>query len=621
MNLFETQEESQTKPKVDLNEILAALNNCKIFSIDLETTGFSVEDDYITIVSIACEVDGAIKGWAIETRDFPIELIGKTFYHIFHDPTKTVVFHNAGFDVKFLNKAGVFFTCRIADTMVMLWLVDEDRIRCGGYGLKENVLKFFNYKMASYEEARSLFGDFEKYAADDAIQTFKLFRLLEEKIQASGLTDWMWQVEMPIVRILIEVETRGVALDKAALKKLKAEAFKLLEDLEKKIYGKVGYKFDIASPKQLAKVLFEDKKIGMRKDGTNEFTARGKSGDWSTANDVLEAIKRDEHKKNPPKKDRELSLIELLLDFREINTQLNVFIKPLYDRCVTAPYIINPRFIQVGTVSGRFASKDPNYQNLPRKGGIRGAFIAREGYKIVRADLSQAELRLMAHMSGDSIMIDIYSNKGDIHQTTADACGVTRQAAKAINFGLIYRMSALRLQAQLALEGILITIEQAQDYVNKYFQKYVKVRQYHKKVENTVMERLKQTGEYGYVRTLGGRYRHLDKAYLTMKETAFSAITQAINTTIQGGVSDLIKVAMIDCTNIFREKGWLDPENGIWLAVIVGQVHDELLIECKEHLAEEVSKIVTYCMENAGRKFKIKVPMLADASIVSSLAK
>lgn len=604
--------EEQEKPKLNLNEIYQYLVDAPVISIDLETTGLSFENDSITIVSLACEVNGEIKGWAIQTRDFSVSVIHQVFRKIFNDTQKIIVFHNRGFDERFLNKYGVHFKCIVADTIPMLWLLDEDRVRCGGYGLKDNILKFFNYRMSSYEEARSLFGDFEKYAADDAVQTLRLFRLLEEKLKKLGLLDWMWSIEMPIAGIIVEMETRGVCLDKARLKVLKAEAFSQIEKLEKKIYEIVGYKFDISSPKQLAEILFVDKKYGMRDDGTNEFSQRGKSGQWSTSDDILKAMKR-----------AKIELTSVLLEFRAINTKLNTFIKPLLERCIESPYIIYPRFIQVGTVTGRFASKDPNFQNLPRKGGIRNAFIARKGYKFILVDYSQAELRLMAHMSGDPVMISIYLDpKGDIHQTTADACGVSRQAAKAINFGLIYRMFAQRLVDQLASESnIIISKEQAQDYINKYFKKYRKVREYHQKVEKTALQRLDQGGEFGWIKTLGGRIRKVDKLYLTMKETAFSAITQLINTTIQGGVSDLIKVAMVEIQNIFKKKGWLDPENNIWDAYICGQVHDEIIIECKEELVEECAKIASTCMENAGKKFKIKVPMIADAKIADHLGK
>ena len=622
MNLFEASQER--KPSVDLQEVKEALSKATIFACDLETTGLDRTEDKITIVALACENEqGEITGWAIETRDYPLEVINRELYDIFHDKEKTIVFHNASFDIKFLNHFGIYTNNKLADTMIMAWLMDEDRRRRGhpGFGLKANVLKFLNYKMSSYDEARSLFGDFEDYAADDAVQTLRLFRYYEKELLKIHLLEWFWKTEMPITKILIEVETRGVSLDKKQLKTIKREAWELLETLEKEIYEMVGYKFDVGSPKQLAKVLFGELKIGMRSDGTNEFSHRGKSGEWSTANAVMLAIGRSSP--NCRQSDHTKcghTLVGKLLKFREINTRQNVFIKPLLERCRISP-IIHPRFIQIGTVSGRFASKDPNYQNLPRKGGVRKAFVARPGHKIVKADYSQAELRLMAHMSGDPIMIQLYRAGEDIHQATADACGITRQAAKAVNFGLIYRMSANRLQAQLALQGIEIPIEEAFKYVKRYFRNYRKVRNYHKRVEQVVMQRLDQNGEYGWVRTLGGRYRRLDRSYLTDKETSYTAITQAINTTIQGGVSDLIKVAMVDCQNAFRKNNWLNPEQNIWHACIQGQVHDEIFVECKEEIAQDVSDIITHAMVNAGLKYKIKVPMNADAEIVDSLAK
>jgi len=622
MNLFEAAQ--PRKPSVDLQEIKAALSKATIFACDLETTGLDRFEDRITIVALACEDEkGEIKGWAIETSDYPLEVIYRELRDVFHDKEKTIIYHNASFDVKFLNHFGVYTSNRLADTMIMAWLIDEDRARRGnpGFGLKANVLKYLNYKMSSYDEARSLFGDFEDYAADDAVQTLRLFRLFEKKLADIKLLDWFWKVEMPTTRILIEVETRGVCLDKKQLKIIKKEAWVLVEKLEKEIHEIVGYKFDVSSPKQLSNVLFSELKLGVRSDGTNEFSHRGKNLEWSTAKAVIQAIQRSvsgckkfSHMKCGHR------LANKILEFREINTRQNVFIKPLLERCRISP-IIHPRFIQIGTVTGRFASKDPNYQNLPRKGGVRKAFVARPGFKICKADFSQAELRLMAHMSGDAVMMSLYRNGEDIHQATADACGISRQAAKAVNFGLIYRMSAKRLIGQLAMQGIQITEDEAYRYIKKYFRNYRKVRAYHKKVEKRVMQRLDANGEYGWVKSLGGRYRRLDHSYLTDKETSYTAITKAINFTIQGGVSDLIKVAMVDCQNVFRKNGWLNPENNVWDACIQGQIHDEIFVECREDIAEDVSEIITYAMVNSGKKYNIRVPMNADADIVDSLAK
>jgi len=615
MMLFDDQ--NDRKKSTDIYEIRRILEKVDIFSLDLETTGLDYFEDKITIFAFAAEVDGEVVGWTIETRDYPIKVIYEVFFDLFHNINKTIVFHNASFDIQMLNSAGIYINTLIADTRIMAWLLDEDRIRHGGYALKHCVLKHLGYRMSSYTEARSLFGDFEDYAADDAVQTLKLYYYFKEGLDKIGLTDWFRQVEMPITKLLIETEKRGVKLDKKQLKQLKIEAWGKVAEIEKQIHEMVGYKFDVASPKQLSNVLFSEFKYGMSSDGkTNKYSDRGKVhkitgkiGDWSTAVSVLEAMKQDG-----------IELAGLLLKFREINTRLNTFIRPNLERCRDNP-IIHPKFNQIGTVTGRFSSKNPNYQNLPRKGGIRRAFIARDGFKICRIDYSQAELRLLAHMSEDPIMIKIYLDNGDIHQVTADACGISRQGAKEVNFGLCYRMSAKRLQSQLAMQDIHFSIEECYSFVKKYFKKYKNVRDYHKRIEKVVMNNLDNNGEYGYIRTLGGRYRRSDREYLVNPETAFSGITQLINTTIQGGVSDLIKVAMVSLQNAFRKNGWLDPEHDIWDACIQGQVHDEIFIECREELADEVAAIAKKCMENAGRKYKICVPMIAEPEIVDCLAK
>lgn len=599
-----------TAQQINLDEILEALLAAELIACDIETTDLDIRECRVTSVQFAVERGDELVGWVINLDEtITLEYLAKKLAPALQDKTKTVIFHNASFDVQVLALRNFHFRTKLADTMLLAWLNDEDRKRHGSYGLKQCVLKYLNYQMSSYEEARSLFGNMDDYAADDAKQTLRLYHFFHKKLSEVNLINWFERVEMPVSRILIEAEMRGVKIDGEQLKIVKKECYLKLAEIQEEVFKLVGYKFDIASPKQLSRVLFDELKIGIGTNGINQFSERGKNGDWSTSNEVLEAMHRAGNK-----------LPSLLLDYRELNTRLNVFINPLLERFYYSP-IIHPRFVQTATVSGRLASRDPNYQNLPRKGGIRKAFVCREGYVILRCDYSQAELRLMAHMSNDPVMIEIYRSNGDIHQKTADACGISRQAAKSVNFGLVYRMSAKRLQAQLALQGIIISIEDAQSYVKRYFATYNNVRKYHNDVEKKVKERLVQNGEIGWVKTLGGRLRRLEKSFLENPELYYTAITQAINTTIQGGVSDIIKVAMVEIQRIFVEKGWLNPEAGVWDAYIQGQVHDELMVECKKELAEEVKKIVVRQMEAAGELYKIKVPMTADAKIVENLDK
>lgn len=627
MNLFISNSSSDNisaKNSFTLEEILEELLSVSIYALDIETTSLD-SSGRITIISIATRN----KSWAIEIRLFSLSQIIEIFKPVFSDPNKTVIFHNATFDVPYLNRHGVWFKNKIADTMILAWLFREDgqytklvdatgKVISSGHGLKHLVRRYLGHQMESYETARSLFGDFEQYATDDAKYTLELFFWLLTQLSKKEI-NWFWEVEMPITQIIIEMETRGVRLNPCQLKTLKKKALDRLDVLSKRITKLVGYEFDVFSAEQCGKALFDKLKIGDLGNGINRFSERGKSkgkdsiGAWSTSDDVLTTIVQCDGL------DRKSRLIaRIMLKVREIGTRLNTFIKPLLDRA-RENVIIHPSFIQIGTKTGRFASRNPNFQNLPKAGGVRTAFITRDGYVFIRSDFSQAELRLIAHFSQDPTMLHIYRTNGDIHGSTARACGVSRQEAKKINFGLCYRMSAKRLQGQLALEGIFITLEQAQDYVKKYFASYSGVRRFHKQVEIAAFNRLKQNGEFGYITTLGGRTRRLDKEYLTRQETSYTAVTQLINTTIQGGVSDLVKYAMFQIQNEFKNRGWLNPERDVWDAYLINQVHDEIIVEAKEEIAEEARIIISKNMENAGIEFGITVPMLAEANIVHNL--
>ena len=607
---------------ISIRETLAKV---KVYSCDIETVDLS-KNTRITTIIFACRVDGKDQGWVLHIKEYPVELITRILKPIFDDKLKTIVFHNAKFDIPRLRRHGVLSKNRLADTMIMAWLHDEDRIRHGGHGLKNCAKKYFGHTMFSYEDAQSLFGDFTQYALEDAIYTLKLYYFFYEKLfsKSPKLEKWFWKYEMPITQVLIEIETRGSCLDPVSLKDVQTDILSKLDQLEKEIYTEVGHRFDIGSPKQCAVVLFrsgeESSKFFTEEtsvldtDLADRFSEIGKSGDYSTANNVLKAMSYEG-----------IKLASLILKFRELNTRLNTFVRPSLKRCKVSN-IIFPKFFQT-TKSGRLRSRDPNYQNLPRRGGIRKSFIARPGYKIVKADLSQAELRLIAHLSNDPIMIDIYRNGGDIHQKTADACRITRQEAKAVNFLLIYRGSANRLQSELAKQGVAISKSEAHSYIKRYFDTYKKVREYHKNVENAIIARMDASEEAGihdgvvsYVMTLAKRKRRFTKEDLS-GEKRYGYITQGINTTVQGGVGDLVKMAMVDCQNEFKERGWLDPDHNVWDAYIHGQVHDEIFTECKVELAEEVAVVLTNCMENAGRKFRLRVPMPAEAEIRDNLAK
>lgn len=694
MNLLENIE---TEAYQTLSEIKKSLLVADTYSLDLETGGLDFTKDRITHISFATDTEK----WSLRLRSFDqdsriaINIIADSLREVFGDESKLVVLHNSKFDNLFLYQNGVFIKNKMACTMVMSWLIDEDPQRYP-HGLKELAKIELGVTMNTFAEATGLFASMEDYSAADPFYTLKLYRLFLPRLEKLGLLKDFWEIEMPILKILIDTEFRGVRIDGDQLKLLKAEAFEELEKLRKITHllasvdaeqirklqvslNEIAKKakedkketeissrqlahleslklipniFEISSPAQCARVLFDDLKIGMKdvesKTSDNIYSERGAIskavckcgwegkpkgigqlavvycpvcgatatpiGIFSTDDDSLKKMAMDNY-----------SIADSLLSYRAVNTRLNNFIKPLLDRYRESE-IIHPQFVQIGTVSGRFASKNPNYQNLPRKGGIRKCFIARKGYKIIKSDYSQAELRLMAHMSQDPTMIHIYNNDGDIHQMTADACGLKgkegRQVAKIINFSIVYRVSARRLQGQLALDSKqIVTLEEAEDYIKKYFAKYPCVKIFHKKVEDVCMARLASDGKFGWVTLLGGRLRRMDKDYLAGKETHYTAITQLINSVIQGGVADMIKFAMVNIQKTFIEKDWLDSSRNLWRANTSGQIHDEILAEAEDSIAEEVKHIVETKMYEAGTHFKIKVPMTTDAHVVDSLAK
>jgi DNA polymerase-1 len=360
------------------------LAEVSVYSCDIETVDLS-RNTRITAIIFARRIDGEDEGWVLYTKDYPVGLISRIFDPIFRDKSKICVYHNAKFDVPRLNRHGIYIKSRLADTMVMAWLLDEDRIRHGGYGLKHCTKKYLGHTMSSYEDAQSLFGDFTQYALEDALYTLKLYYLFYELLFSNSpkLEQWFLNYEMPTTQVLIDVEMRGSCLDPPCLKEVQTDILSKLDKLEKEIYKEVGHQFDIGSPKQCARVLFRSGNscsefFAADSDVIDEslaerFSSIGKSGDYSTSNQVLKAMSYED-----------IKLASLILKFREFNTRLNTFVRPSLNRCKVSN-IIYPKFFQT-TKSGRLRSRDPNYQNLPRTGGIRKSFVARPGYKIVKAD-------------------------------------------------------------------------------------------------------------------------------------------------------------------------------------------------------------------------------------------
>jgi DNA polymerase-1 len=423
-----------------------------------------------------------------------------------------------------------------------------------------------------------------EYAAEDADITLRLKNVLEPKLQKGGVEDLFWQIEMPLVPVLAEMEMNGVRIDTNALRET-SEAFTArMEELERRIYELAGETFNIASPKQVGDILFGKLKIIDKPKKT-------KTGQFVTSEDVLQAL-RSKHE-----------IVADILAHRGLKKLLGTYVDAL-------PKLINPRtghihtsFNQTITATGRLSSSDPILHNIPVRGEdgkeIRKAFIPEEGCLFFSADYSQIELRVMAHLSGDANMLEAFREGYDIHAATAAKIyhesidTVTRDQrtkAKRANFGIIYGITVFGLAERLEIER-----SEARQLIDGYFETFPQVKEY--------MERAKEEArEKGYVETFFHRRRYLPDINSANAVTRGFAERNAINAPIQGSAADIIKVAMIRIHERFKREGIRSK--------MILQVHDELNFSVLPEERETVEHIVLEEMQAA---YPLQVPLVADA--------
>ena len=589
--------------------VLAYIESCTEFAFDTETDGLSWDRRWIGF-SFSVYKDGAYTGWYIplahEKGDDLFSLMptnagrsdaDKIIYHIFKKGN-TVWIHNAKFDLKVLRNEGYdieSIECGILDTIGVSWLLEPERP--GGHGLKNLVPSILDKQMGSFDQFKlyaknsyAPIGTMGKYAIDDAVLLLELAHRLYPCL-SEPLKKVFHELEMPLVRIMEEVEHYGFKLDVDTLKELGIALKEKVDDIEgdfKKMFGDGAL---ISSTQWLSNNL-----VG------NIWGTRGelsKNGKHSTDANALEAWASGEviGTSHVGRK-----VAKRVLEYRKASKLYSTYCKKLVDTADSKGRI-HGSFNQWGTGTGRFSSSKPNLQNIPsgrsKEGDlIRRAFIAEEGYKLIVADYSQVELRVTAHLSGDPIMTKIYQENGDIHQMTADACKCARYDAKAINFGLIYKMGAKTLSGQIDK-----TPAEAQDYIDKYFENYRGVAAFQDKLVAECRKR-------GYTWTITGRRRPLRNIDSTNFGLKNGDERKAINTQVQGSAADIIKIGMRNFYKTLRSQGYSSEDFRI-----VGQVHDEVVVEVKEHLADLVCKTLQYEMENA---VKLDVPLIAEPSIGDS---
>ncbi len=488
-----------------------------------------------------------------------------------------------------LSRKGIALKGELYDVMVASYILNPSR---RGYELADIAQDHLGQIVPS---SRDLMGSgvkatpFQSVPVDDAAQyaccradcVFTLVPVLDGEMENAELHDLFHNVEMPLVEVLASMEKRGVLLDYTLLKELSIQLGELLGASEETIYRLAGEEFNINSPKQLQKILFE--KLGFPR-------GRKTKAGYSTDVDVLTNLARS------------YELPAEILAYRSLAKLKSTYIDAL-------PALVNPdtgrvhtSYNQTVTATGRLSSSNPNLQNIPirtQEGKrIRQAFIASEGCEIVSADYSQIELRILAHLSGDLQLIDAFESGEDIHTRTAsEIFGVfpgmvseeMRRQAKVINFGVIYGMSPFGLARELG-----ISQKKARDYIDGYFSRFSGVLAFTEEILNMARER-------GYVTTLLNRRRYIPEINSSNVQVRQFAERMAVNTPIQGTAADLIKVAMLNISNRIKERGLS--------TCMIMQVHDELVFEVPLREKEEVMSIVTWEMENV---ITLKIPIKVE---------
>lgn len=520
-----------------------------------------------------------------------INLAFNQLRRIFCNDKMTIVMHNGKFDLQVLSSHGLFknttnanneLKAKILDTMVACWLLESDRTSFSLENLAERKLGLATIAYKDIVPKGGTFFDvpLEKateYASEDADLTWQLWEIFKTALEKSGLDKLFYEIEMPILLILAEMEQNGIRIEKEELNKYGIELSAQLQNIEKEIFEIVGHDFNIASPKQLQQVLFEERQL--------KTVKKTKTG-YSTDTSVLEELADQDP---VPAK---------ILEYRGLAKLISTYVDAL-PVLADSDSRIHTSFVQTGTATGRLSSREPNLQNIPvrdeagRK--IRMAFSAPKGRCLVSADYSQIELVILAHLSQDKNLCHAFNSGIDVHKATAALIfGVSqdevtpdmRRTAKTINFGVMYGMSAFRLAKDLK-----ITRTKAQDFINQYFQTYNGVRNF---IDKTV----EACEENGYVETIYKRRRFISTINSKNKTEKAGAQRIAVNTPIQGSAADIVKIAMI---NVHKELKDKYPS-----AKLLLQVHDELIVECDENEKDNVASLIKETMENV---IKLQVPL------------
>ena len=563
----------------------------EILSLDTETTSTNAIEAELVGLSFSVKEHEAFYVPVPSERE-EAEKVVAIFKPIYEDERILKVGQNIKYDIEVLRHYGVEVRGRLFDTMIAHYLLQPELRHNMDYMAEV----YLNYKTIHIEELigpkgkqqanmRDLPpGEIYEYAAEDADITLRLKNVLEPKLKEVNAERLFWDIEMPLVPVLADMELTGVRLDTEALRETSQGLGKRLEELEQRIYQQAGHSFNIASPKQVGDVLFDEMKLV-------EKPRKTKKGQFVTSEEVLQQLRG----KAP--------IVADILDYRGLRKLLSTYIEAL-------PKLVNPKtghihtsFNQTITATGRLSSSDPNLQNIPVRDDdgkeIRRCFIPEEGCLFFSADYSQIELRIMAHLSGDENMIASFNGGHDIHAATAariwhkrieEVTPDERKKAKQANFGIIYGITTFGLAQRMSISN-----NEAKSLIDGYFATFPKVHEFMEKAKESARQR-------GYAETLYHRRRYLPDINSQNATVRGFAERNAINAPIQGSEADIIKVAMIRIHDRFRREGIRSK--------MILQVHDELDFSVLPEEKELVERVVIEEMQGA---CQLSVPLTADA--------
>ncbi|OBX09743.1 DNA polymerase I [Gallibacterium genomosp. 3] len=572
------------------------LANATLFAIDTETNSLNYMQAKLVGLSFALENgEAAYLPLQHHYLDCPPQLdinqVLTTLKDVLENPAIKKVGQNLKYDVTILARHGIQLAGIAFDTMLESYTLDST----GRHNMDDLAKRHLNHDTIHFEDiagkgkTQLTFDQIEiekaaEYAAEDADITMKLHQVLWQQLQPQPkLAQLFTDVELPLSQVLARMERHGVLIDSDLLYQQSQEISARLIQLEQQAHQLAGQPFNLASTKQLQEILFE--KLGL------PVLKKTPKGAPSTNEEVLEELAY-EH-----------ALPKLLVEHRGLSKLKSTYTDKLPQMIDPDTGRVHTSYHQAVTITGRLSSSDPNLQNIPTRSEdgrkIRQAFIAPKGYKVVAADYSQIELRIMAHLSGDAGLAYAFSHGLDVHRSTAAEMFETpieqvtaqqRYSAKAINFGLIYGMSAFGLSRQLGIPR-----NEAQTYIDRYFQRYPGVKQFMSDIQE-------QAKQQGYVETLLGRRLYLPEITSSNAIRRKAAERVAINAPMQGTAADIIKKAMIDLDRLIAGKEDIR---------MVMQVHDELVFEVKEEKVAEYQTLIKQVMENA---VKLTVPLIVEVN-------